>query len=77
MTPSEEEALWRSRFIAINLTRIGGTIVAIIGLAVWNTSWVRTGGFPALGVPLAFVGVIASFLGPLLLARRWGSRPKR
>ena len=31
MTP-QEEALWRNRFITLNLTRIGGTLVVLIGL---------------------------------------------
>ena len=33
MTPQDDETLWRNRFIAINLVRIGGTIVVLLGLA--------------------------------------------
>ena len=34
MTPSEDEALWRNRFITINLVRIGGTAVVLLGLVI-------------------------------------------
>ena len=75
MTPKDDEALWRDRFIAINLTRIGGTIVVLIGLAVWHTDWVEEGGSIVVGLPMALIGLAASFGGPLWLARKWRTPP--
>ncbi len=35
MTPQEDIAVWRNRFILINLTRIGGTLIVLVGLLFW------------------------------------------
>jgi hypothetical protein len=79
MTPAPggpvDEATWRNRFILMNLTRIGGTIVVLVGLAIWHSDWVRPGGSIA-GLPIALVGLAVSFGGPHLLARRWKTPPK-
>ena len=75
MIPKDDEALWRDRFIAINITRIGGTIVVLLGLAVWHLDWVKEGGSMAIGLPMALIGLAASFGGPLWLARRWRTPP--
>jgi len=71
MTPNENDDLWRNRFIAVNLVRIGGTIVVLVGLAIWQTNMLRQGGIPALGLPLALIGLVASFWGPVALTRHW------
>ena len=31
-----DEAVWRNRFILINLVRIGGTMIVLLGLFVWH-----------------------------------------
>ena len=81
MTPDEprpvDEATWRNRFILLNLTRIGGTIVVLLGLVVWNGDLVRTGGAIEIGLPMALIGLVISFWGPQWLARRWKSPPGR
>lgn len=71
MTPREEEALWRNRFILLNLARIGGTLVVLIGLMIWQTGWVREGGAVEIGLPLALIGLFVSFGAPKYLARKW------
>lgn len=75
MTPSEDEALWRNRFITINLVRIGGTAVVLFGLVVLNGDLVQEGGSIALGVPLAFIGLAISFGGPKWLSKKWRTPP--
>lgn len=75
MTPQDDETLWRNRFIAINLVRIGGTIVVLIGLAVWYGDILVKGGTIAVGLPLALVGLVVSFWGPKWLAARWRTPP--
>jgi len=72
--PPVDEATWRNRFIIMNLTRIGGTIVVLFGLAIWHSDWIRPGGSIA-GLPLALAGLAVSFGGPVFLSRRWKPPP--
>jgi hypothetical protein len=74
MTPIDE-ATWRNRFILLNLTRIGGTLVVLIGLLVWHSDLLREGGTIAIGLPLSLIGLVISFWGPQQLARRWKTPP--
>jgi hypothetical protein len=76
MTEHDQEAMWRDRFIALNLTRIGGTIEVLIGLAVWHSDLLRAGGAIEIGLPMALIGLAVSFGGPRLLARRWRTPPQ-
>ena len=73
MTNRDDE-MWRNRFILINLTRIGGTILALFALVVWQGDLIVEGGH-IIGFPLALLGLAISFGGPLLLARRWRTPP--
>ena len=70
---SEDE--WRRRFITINLVRIGGTVIVLVGLLLWQTGWIRPGGAMEIGLPMALVGLAISFGGPLVLARKWRTPP--
>jgi hypothetical protein len=70
-----DEATWRNRFILINLTRIGGTVVVLLGLFLWHSGYLRPGGAAEIGLPLAIIGLVVSFGGPLYLARRWRTPP--
>jgi hypothetical protein len=76
MIPQDDETLWRNRFIAINLVRIGGTIVVMVALAIWYGNILVEGGSIAVGLPLALAGLVVSFLGPKWLARRWKTPPR-
>lgn len=71
------EATWRNRFIAINLARIGGTLVALFGLVIWQGDLLREGGWAAVGIPMTLVGLLVSFVGPRWLASRWRTPPGR
>jgi hypothetical protein len=75
MTPEEQaEALGRNRFILINLVRIGGTVVVLLALLLWQTDTVVQGG-SILGFPLALAGLVVSFFGPKYLAAQWRTPP--
>lgn len=74
MNPHDQEALWRNRFILINLVRIGGTIVVLLALALWQSDLIVRGG-NYLGFPLALAGLVVSFWGPKWLASRWREPP--
>lgn len=76
MTPRDDETLWRNRFIAINLVRIGGTVVVLIGLAIWHSDLVVEGGSLVAGLPITLAGLVASFWGPKWLAARWRTPPE-
>ena len=75
MTPDNDEALWRNRFIAVNMMRIGATLVVLLGLAIWQSDLVVEGG-SVLGLPIAVVALVVSFWGPKWMARRWQTPPK-
>jgi hypothetical protein len=70
MTPVSETT-WRNRFITMQLTRIGGTAIVMIGLYLLFTDTVAEGGSILLGIPLALIGLAVSFWGPVHLSRRW------
>lgn len=74
MTDQNDETLWRNRFIMINLLRIGGTLVVLFALALWQSDLIVEGG-TVLGFPLALIGLVVSFWGPVWLARRWRQPP--
>ena len=73
MTNPDDE-IWRNRFILINLTRIGGTILVLVALLIWQSDMIVEGGH-FIGFPIALVGLAISFGGPQFLARRWRSPP--
>jgi hypothetical protein len=70
MTEPQDVALWRNRFIMIQLSRIGGTVIALLGVLLWQSSVLVEGGHIA-GFPIALAGLVISFWAPLWLARRW------
>ncbi len=76
MNPGDDDSVWRNRFILINLVRIGATIVVLLALVLWQTDTFVEGG-SILGFPIALVGLVVSFWGPLWLARRWREPPRR
>ncbi|SMF69502.1 hypothetical protein [Allosphingosinicella indica] len=67
--------VWRNRFIAINLVRIGGTAIVIIGLLLWQSDVFVQGGSAKFGFPMALIGLAISFAGPQWLVRRWRTPP--
>jgi len=71
---TDDETLWRNRFILINLTRIGGTIVVLLAVLLWQSDTFVEGGHIA-GFPIALAGLAISFGGPRWLARRWRTPP--
>jgi hypothetical protein len=76
MTPPDNDTLWRDRFIAVNMMRIGATLVVLLGLAIWQTDLIVTGG-SILGLPITLIALFVSFWGPTWLVRRWRTPPKQ
>lgn len=75
MNDPTSDATWRNRFIIVNLVQIGGTLVVLFALALWQTDLVVEGG-SVVGFPLALVGLVISFFGRRWLARRWKTPPR-
>ena len=74
MTP-QEEAMWRNRFILLNLTRIGATVVVLLALLLWQSDMFVEGG-SIVGLPIALAALVASFWGPKYLSRSWRTPPE-
>jgi len=77
MTPNDDHAgadtQAQYRFLVINLCRIGGAIMLVIGLAVIAR---QAFGLPiAAGYVLFLIGMFAFLLVPVFLAKKWKSTP--
>ncbi len=68
-------ATWRNRFVLMIVLQIGGAVLTMFALVVWQTSYIVQGG-SVWGFPLAFVGLVISFFGPRTLSRRWKQRDR-
>lgn len=70
----EDETKAQYRFLVINICRITGAVMLVIGLAV-----IARGvfGLPkAAGYLLFLVGMVDFLLVPVFLSKRWKSTPK-
>ena len=74
MTDGNQDQIWRNRFIAMNLLRIGATLVVLLGILLWQSDVIVEGGH-VIGFPIAFVALVVSFFGPKWLAARWRTPP--
>jgi hypothetical protein len=77
MTPIDDKARAEMqaqyRFLVINLCRIIGAILLVLGLAVIAR---ETFGIPkAIGYLLFLVGMLNFLLVPVFLSKRWKSKP--
>ena len=65
---TDPDAQARNRFIVIQLVRIGGVAMVLLGLMVMTgrIDWPREAGFV-----LAAAGLFEALLAPLLLSRKW------
>lgn len=69
-----DQRTWRNRFIVMNLVQIGGTIVVLLSLLLWQSNVFVEGGH-WIGFPLALGGLVISFFGPRTMAKRWKRPP--
>ena len=75
MTPQDDVATWRNRFILMNLIRIGGTVGVLLSILLWQSDVFVCAG-TILGFPLALACLLVSFLGPKYAARQWRTPPE-
>lgn len=69
----QEDARDRQRFIIMNVARLGGLALVLLGIAI--TQGVFDLPF-AVGAAIAVLGVVDFFVLPLVLARAW-NRPTK
>jgi len=74
MSDPNDEAMWRNRFIMMNLIRIGATIVVLFALLLWQSNVFVEGG-TIIGLPIALAALVVSFFGPKWIAGRWRTPP--
>ena len=67
----DDEALWKRRFHVFALVRLTGLGVFFLGLGIGFSDWIRPGGFPAVGIPIALLGLADAVLAPRVLKRFW------
>jgi len=75
MTPEQQEAQSRNRFIAMNLVRIGATVVVLLAILLWQSDVFVQGG-SLIGFPIAIAALVVSFFGPKYMAGRWRTPPE-
>jgi hypothetical protein len=75
MTPREEKALWRNRFILMNLIRIAGTVGVLLAILLWQSDVFVHGG-SIIGFPIALFCLVISFVGPKYAAHQWRTPPE-
>ena len=75
MSSRDEVALWRNRFILMNLIRIGATLGVLLSILLWQSDVFVRGG-SILGFPLALICLVVSFFGPKYAARQWRPPPE-
>jgi len=69
-----DERVWRKRFIVMNLVQIGGTLIVLLALILWQTDVFAEGGH-WIGFPIALAGLVISFFAPRAMARNWKRPP--
>jgi hypothetical protein len=75
MSPTPPDTVARNRFVMIQLTRIGGTVIALLGILLWQSDKLVQGG-SFIGFPIALIGLAISFAAPLYLVRKWRTPPE-
>jgi hypothetical protein len=74
LSPREQEdARDRQRFVIMNVARLGGLALVLLGIAI--TQGVFDLPF-ALGAVLAVIGLVDFFVLPVVLARAWSRSNK-
>ena len=76
LSPEDRERLAKSRWQSLQLFRLVGLVLMLLGLLVWASDLLREGGLPALGIPIFVLGAFNALILPILLARRWRTPPE-
>ena len=72
-----DEQLWKQRFLIYSLTRLAGLATIMLGMVIGYTDLVREGGWPVVGLIIAFMGAIDAIFAPRLLKKAWEEQDRR
>ena len=67
----DDEALWKRRFHVFALVRLAGLATIFLGIAIAYTGLVHQGGWPAVGLIVAIMGMIDAVFAPRILKKQW------
>ena len=67
----DDEAMWKRRFLIFTLVRLAGLAIFFLGIAIAFGDLVRQGGAPAIGIPIAIVGLLDAVFSPRILKKIW------
>jgi len=67
----DDEALWKRRFLVFALVRLAGLATIFLGIAIAYSNVLREGGWPAVGLIVAIMGLIDAVFAPRLLRKQW------
>ena len=67
----DDEALWKRRFLVFTLVRLAGLAIFFLGLAIAFGDLVRENGWPALGAPIALLGLLDAVFSAKVLRKIW------
>ena len=67
----DDDALWKRRFLVFTLVRLAGLALFFLGLAIAFGDLLREGGWPAVGGPLAVVGLLDAVFSAKVLRKIW------
>ncbi len=77
MELSDEDRIARGRFFVLILARLGGVVLVMLGIAIWQADLVVDGGSAPIGVPVFLLGLAESVFLPKMLASKWRTPGER
>ena len=67
----DDEAVWKRRFLVFTLVRLAGLAIFFLGIAIMFGDLVRVGGWPAVGAPIAVIGLIDAVFSAKIMKKIW------
>ncbi len=66
-----DEGVWKRRFHIFALVRLAGLATIFLGVAIAYSDLVRAGGWPAVGLVVAILGLVDAVFAPRILKKQW------
>ena len=72
-----DEQVWKQRFLIYNLARLVGLATILLGMLIGYTNLFREGGWPVVGLIIAFLGAVDAIFAPRLLKKAWDEQDRQ
>ena len=72
-----DEQVWKQRFLIYNLARLVGLATILLGMLIGFTNLFREGGWPVVGLIIAFLGAVDAIFAPRLLKKAWDEQDRQ